>query len=225
MAETIIEPIEKYGLRQQARPSVLFSKIGIVGCGTVGQDLAITASKHGIEVIFLELSEPLIHHSLEEIKKELDKQINHWGLTPNEKNIILSRIKGTLDYKDFHDCELVIEAIKSKQRESRLDIRKEVFRNIEKHVSKECIIATNSSTLVITEMSSELQYNERSLSLHISLCCNSEDISVITRVEEFVAIMHSLLTCFSIFLKTSFRISSLDSLCLDFMASMTSSQS
>lgn len=169
MAETIIEPIEKYGLRQQARPKVLFSKIGIVGCGTVGQELAITASKHGIEVIFLELTEQLIHHSLDEIRKELDKEINHWGLTPNEKTIILSRIKGTLSYKDFHDCELVIEAIKSKERETRLDVRKEVFKNIEKHVSKECIIATNSSTLVITEMSSELKHNERCVSFHMSV--------------------------------------------------------
>lgn len=169
MAETIIEPIEKYGLRQQARPTVLFSKIGIVGCGTVGQELAITASKHGIEVIFLELSEKLILHSIDEIRKELDKEINHWGLTPNEKNIILSRIRGTLKYDDFHDCELVIEAIKSKERESRLEIRKEVFKNIEKNVSKECIIATNSSTLVITEMSSELEHNERCVSLHVSV--------------------------------------------------------
>jgi 3-hydroxybutyryl-CoA dehydrogenase len=168
MAEPIVEPIEKYGLRQQARPKVLFSKIGIVGCGSVGQELAITSSKHGIEVVFLELNEELIKHSFVEIGKGLDKEINHWGLTPSEKTAILSRIKGTLVYSDFRDCELVIEAIKSKQRESSLEIRKAVFKNIEKHVSKECIIATNSSTLVVTEMSSELENNERCVSLHIS---------------------------------------------------------
>ncbi len=168
MAEIIIEPIEKYGLSKQARPTVLFSKVGIVGCGTVGQELAITASKHGIEIIFLELSEELILHSLDEISKGLDNEINHWGLTPSEKTAILSRIKGTVDYKDFHDCELVIEAIKSKQREPSLEIRKDVFKKIEKHVSLNCIIATNSSTLVVTEMSSELEHNERCVSLHIS---------------------------------------------------------
>jgi 3-hydroxybutyryl-CoA dehydrogenase len=168
MADIIVEPIEKYGLRQQARPKILFSKIGIVGCGTVGQDLAITVSKHGIEVIFLELSEELIKHSLDEMCKALDNEINHWGLTPSEKTSILSRIKGTLSYEDFHDCEMVIEAIKSKQKESSLEIRKSVFKNIEKVVSKECIIATNSSTLVVTELSSELQNNERCVSFHIS---------------------------------------------------------
>jgi 3-hydroxybutyryl-CoA dehydrogenase len=168
MAELIIEPIEKYGLSKKDRPKVLFSKIGIVGCGTVGQGLTITASKHGIEVIFLELSDELIQHSVNEIKKQLDDEINHWGLTPSEKTAILSRIKGTVKYEDFSDCELVIEAIKSTSKESSLDVRKQVFKNIEKYVSKECIIATNSSTLVVTEMSSELEHNDRCVSLHIS---------------------------------------------------------
>ena len=114
MAE-IIEPIEKYGLSKHSRAKVLFSKIGIVGCGSVGQELVITASKHGIEVTFLELSEQLISHSLDEIRKQLDHEINHWGLTPGEKNAIMSRIRGTLSYHDFSECELVIEAIKSTQ--------------------------------------------------------------------------------------------------------------
>ncbi len=164
----IVEPIEKYGLSKESRPKVLFSKIGIVGCGTVGQELAITASKHGIEVTFLELTEELVGHSFEEIKKQLDNEINHWGLTPGEKNAILSRIRGTLSYSDFRDCELVIEAIKSKQGQSSFDLRKEVFLNIEREVGPECIIATNSSTLVVTELSSELRHKERCVSLHIS---------------------------------------------------------
>jgi 3-hydroxybutyryl-CoA dehydrogenase len=168
MAEMIIEPIEKYGLSKKDRPKVLFSRIGIVGCGSVGQGLTITASKHGIEVIFLELNDELIQHSFSEIKRQLDDEINHWGLTPSEKTAILSRIKGTLKYEDFMDCELVVEAIKSTSKESTLGVRKQVFKNIEKHVSKECIIATNSSTLVVTEMSSELEYNDRCVSLHIS---------------------------------------------------------
>jgi 3-hydroxybutyryl-CoA dehydrogenase len=168
MAELIVEPIEKYGLSKNARPSVLFSRIGVVGCGTVGQELVIMASKHGIEVTFLELSDVVIQHSLEEIRKQLDKEINHWGLTPGEKNAIMSRIKGTTSYSDFAPCELVIEAIKSKQGESSFQLRKEVFKNIEKYVSRDCIIATNSSTLVVTELASELEYGDRCVSLHVS---------------------------------------------------------
>jgi 3-hydroxybutyryl-CoA dehydrogenase len=181
MAEMIVEPIEKYGLSQKDRPKILFSKIGIVGCGSVGQGLAITASKHGIEVIFLDLSEELIKHSIEEIKKQLDDEINHWGLTPSEKTAILSRIKGSLRYEDFADCELVIEAIKSSSKESSLDIRKLVFKNIEKHVSKDCIIATNSVTLVVTEMSAELEHNDRCVSLHISTTAPGASVVEVAR--------------------------------------------
>ncbi len=168
MAEMVTEPIEKYGLNKEMRPKILFSKIGIVGCGSVGQELAITASKHGIEVIFLELDDALVRHSFEEINKGLEHEINHWGLTPGEKSAILSRIKGTTFYRDFHDCELVIETIKAKQGQPSFEMRKEVFLNIEREVSDECIIATNSSTFVITELSSELKHKERCVSLHIS---------------------------------------------------------
>ncbi len=168
MAEMIVEPIEKYGLSKESRPKILFSKIGVVGCGNVGQELAITASKHGIEVIFLELSEELVSHSFEEIRKELDHEINHWGLTPGEKTAILSRIKGTLSYADFRDCELVIETVKSKQGQPSFELRKEVFLKIEQEVSTACIIATNSSTIVVTELSTELKHKERCVSLHIS---------------------------------------------------------
>ncbi len=181
MEDIQIEPIEKYGLSKEARPKVLFSKIGIVGCGTVGQDLAITASKHGLEVIFLEINEEMIKKSLCEIGKELDRQINHWGLTPSDKRAILSRIAGTISYEDFHDRELVIDAVRSKQRESSLSTRKQIFRNIEQHVSKECIIATNSSTLVITEMSSELKHKERCVSLHISTTAPGASVAEVAR--------------------------------------------
>jgi 3-hydroxybutyryl-CoA dehydrogenase len=168
MAEMIVEPIENYGLSKESRPKILFSKIGIVGCGSVGQDLAITAAKHGIEVVFLERNEELIQRSFKEIKRELDHEINHWGLTPGEKTAILSMIRGTLVYTDFHDCELVIETIKMKHGQSGHEMRREVFLNIEKAVRKECIIATNSSTIAVTELSSELKHKERCVSLHIS---------------------------------------------------------
>jgi len=102
-------------------------------------------------------------------------------LTPSDKRAILSRIKGTLSYEDFHDRELVIDAVRSKQRESSLRIRKQIFRNIEQHVSKDCIIATNSSTLVITEMSSELKYKERCVSLHISTTAPGASVVEVAR--------------------------------------------
>jgi 3-hydroxybutyryl-CoA dehydrogenase len=163
-----IEPIEQYGLSQKDRPKTLFSKVGIVGCGSVGQAIARIISCRGIEVVFIELSETLIKQAIDSIGCQLDRMIQRWGMTPGEKRSIMSRIRGTLDYEDLADCDLVIEAILSKTRESSVGVRKEVFRRIEKYVTPESIIATNSTTIVITELSSELEHKERCVSLHFS---------------------------------------------------------
>jgi 3-hydroxybutyryl-CoA dehydrogenase len=162
------EPIEQYGLSRKNRPKTLFSKVGIVGCGSVGQAIARILSCRGIEVVFIELSESLIEQGIESIECQLDRMIQRWGMTPGEKRSIMSRIHGTLDYDELADCDLVIEAILSKTRETSVGVRKEVFRRIEKFVKPDAIIATNSTTIVITELSSELEHKERCVSLHFS---------------------------------------------------------
>jgi 3-hydroxybutyryl-CoA dehydrogenase len=166
MAEVLIENIEDYGLSKKDRPKTLFSKVGIVGCGSVGQSIALLISQKELEVIFIELSEEKISHALVMIEKDLDNMIEHWGMTPGEKRAILSRIKGYIGYEHLKGCDLVIETIKSKTREQRVICRKEVFKNIEKYVAPDTIIATNSSTIVVTEISSELEHKERCVSLH-----------------------------------------------------------
>jgi len=166
MAKLVTEPIEEFGLSKKSRPKTLFSKVGIVGCGTVGQNIARMISGHGIEVVFVEISEAKINQAINDIGKELDNQISHWGMTPGDKRAILSRIKGSTDYDILSGCELVVEAILSNNRELSVDIRKGVFKKIEQHVDENTIIATNSTTLVITELSSELQHKYRCVSLH-----------------------------------------------------------
>jgi 3-hydroxybutyryl-CoA dehydrogenase len=166
MAEPIVESLANYGLSSTAKPKMLFSKVGIIGCGSVGQNIARMISGYGIEVVFIELSDEKIKQAIEGIERELDNMIDHWGMTPGEKRAILSRISGHLDYDCLNGCDLVIESIRSQTREKRIECRKEVFRNIEKHVDKDCIIATNSTTIVITELSSELEYKHRCVSLH-----------------------------------------------------------
>ena len=181
MAKANIEPIEGYGLSKKDRPKTLFSKVGIVGCGTVGQAIARIISCRGIEVVFIELSEDLIRQANDSIGCQLDRMIQRWGMTPGEKRSILSKIRGTLDYEELSDCDLVIEAVLSKSREDSVGMRKDVFRKIEKHVSPEAIIATNSTTLVITELSSELENKERCVSLHFSTTSPDSGILEVAR--------------------------------------------
>lgn len=165
--EEVIEPIEDYALKKERMHSQsTFHKIGLVGCGQVGQSIARMISSHGLDVVFVEVSEEKIEQAYRELSRELDKMIERWGMTESEKRAILSRIKGSVSSEVLHGCELVIEAVKSKTRENSVELRKHLFKNIEENVSVDTIIATNSSTLVITELSSELKYPERCVSFH-----------------------------------------------------------
>lgn len=165
-SEVIYEPIEEFGLSEKSKNKTLFSKIGVVGCGLVGQNIARVASFYGIEVVFIEVSEEKIREAYKNIEKVLDERIEHWGITLGEKRAILSRIKGTLDYQDLKGCDFVIEAIRAVDRGGKIKERKEIFRKIEEVVDSECIIATHSTTIVITELSSDLKYRDRCISLH-----------------------------------------------------------
>lgn len=181
MSDILTEPIEKYALSKNARPHMKFSKVGIVGCGSTGQRIALMIAGRGIEVVFLEISQAKIDEAYEELEEQLNEKINHWGLTENEKKLILSGMKGTMDYADFADCDIVIEAILSKTREFSRDIRQGVFKNIEKYVKPDAIIATNSTSSVITELAADLKYKDRCVSLHFSTTAPDATIVEIVR--------------------------------------------
>jgi 3-hydroxybutyryl-CoA dehydrogenase len=161
-----IEKLEDYGLAKDTKPKTLFSLVGIVGAGSVGQNIARMVSSKGLDVIFLELSQAKIDQAYLELNRELDRMIERWGMTNSEKLGILSRIKGTTDYKRFKGCDIVIEAIKSSTREHSHDLRMSILKKIEENVDKETIIATNSSTQVITELTADLVYKDRCVSFH-----------------------------------------------------------
>jgi 3-hydroxybutyryl-CoA dehydrogenase len=168
MAEIVVEPIEKYGLNTQKQVKTLFSRIGVVGCGKEGQSIARIAAWHGLEVVFVELSHDKIDSAIDNIGRELDNRIENWGLTQSEKRAIMGRIRGSLDYKDLDGCDFVIEAIRSDDNTGirSLDSRKQVFRDVEAIVGRDTIIATNATTIVISELAAELQYPDRCVSLH-----------------------------------------------------------
>ncbi len=166
MSNFEIESIEQYGLSQKNRSKNKFSKIGIVGCGVVGRTISLITSQSGMDVVFIESNELRIQYAFSEMEKELSKQIDHWGMTSGEKKLILSRIKGSIYYADLQGCDFVIECIRSKSSDKLLDQRKSIFKNIEDNVSDSCIIATNSTAAIITELSAILKHCDRSIGIH-----------------------------------------------------------
>jgi len=168
MAEQIVEQIENFGLSQKDRKRKMFSKIGVVGCGKEGQNIVGITASAGLDVVFIELSQEKIDSAFEKISKNLDNKIENWGLTAAEKKGVLNRIVGSTEYTDLSDCDFVIECTRydDETGERNTRHRKEVFRELDKVLTDDAIIATNASTVIITELASELRNKERCVSLH-----------------------------------------------------------
>ena len=161
MAE-IIEPIEEFGLSSKHKKRSLFSKIGVVGCGRDGRHIVSLTALSGMEVVFIEISQERIDEALKDIGNGLDTKIENWGLTQG--------IKGSLDYNDLKGCDFVIECIRYEANGERsTELRKEVFRNLELVLEPNAIIATNATTVIISELAADLKHKERCISLHFPI--------------------------------------------------------
>jgi len=154
------ESLADYGLRKKVKESGQgqLKLVGIIGGGSMGREIIQIVSQRGINVVFIDLTQELIESILKDIDAALSEMINKWGLTQSEKRAIMSRIKGSTDYKEIKDCELVIESINVKQRGSSVEARKEVFRKIEEVVSPSAVIASNNSSLMISDLASSLKH-------------------------------------------------------------------
>ena len=161
------ESLEDYSISKTIKQkSTVLKKIGIVGCGSMGQDIAMLASSNGIDVAFVDVSEERVEEIYIEMGAKLDRIISRWGLTKGEKRAILSRIKGSADYSILKGCSIVIESVITNNMKDIVEAKQDVFRNIEKVVSRDAIIATNSSTIVISELATALKYRDRALAIH-----------------------------------------------------------
>jgi 3-hydroxybutyryl-CoA dehydrogenase len=160
------ELLEDYALTRKIQKKGSIQKVGIIGCGQMGQEICRIVSKFGMDVVFMDISEEKVKLIYEKIIQQLDDEVNQWGLTEGDKKAIMSRIKGTTDYNDLANCDLVLESVNSKNPGSNLDLRKDVFRRIESVVGPDAIITSNNSTLMISEIACVLDKPERAIGLH-----------------------------------------------------------
>ncbi|HOI32529.1 MAG: 3-hydroxyacyl-CoA dehydrogenase NAD-binding domain-containing protein [Bacteroidales bacterium] len=163
------ETLADFSLGRSIQPRGMIQKVGVIGCGAVGQEITRAISQYGIDIVFLDLDEDRIKLIFSQIEDQLDDVINHWGLTPGEKRAILSRIKGTTDYNDLADCDIVIESISSRKRGTSIEERKEIFKKVEAVVREDAIISSNIATLMISDLAAVLQHPERAIGIHFIL--------------------------------------------------------
>lgn len=160
------ERLEDFSLSKTMLNKGALQKVGIIGCGSMGQEIAKNISQHGFDVVFIDLDEKHVAESTSSIAQLLDDEITRWGMTAGEKRLILSRIKGSTDYQDLADCDIVLETINSKKPGTSVEMRKEIFRKIEKVVRRDTVIASNTAVLMISDISSGLEYPDRAVGLH-----------------------------------------------------------
>ena len=157
------ESLEKFALSEKIVRQGLIHKVGLIGCGESGQEVARIVSQAGIDLVFIEVSEQRVIEAEKQISLKLDEIINRWGLTHNDKRIILSRIVGSTDYNLIRDSDLVIETISSN---NPLQDRLELFRRIEDYVSPHTPITSSVSTLMITDIAAGMKHPERALAVN-----------------------------------------------------------
>ena len=114
-----------------------------------------------VPVVITDVSQERIDKGISYIINELDKLVEKGRLSTDDRNRYAGNISGSLDYAAFSDCDWVIEAVFEE-----LKIKQDVFAELEKHVSENCILATNTSSLSVEQIASKLQKPERVVGFH-----------------------------------------------------------
>ncbi|MEY3424991.1 MAG: hypothetical protein RL679_349 [Bacteroidota bacterium] len=136
-------------------------EIGILGAGTMGAGIAQVAAQNGCEVVLVDQSQEMLTKAEISLDKVLSRLVEKGTLTEDEKINIQGRISYSTDIHDFKFAKLVIEAIVEK-----LDVKHKVFADLEKIVSNECVLASNTSSLSIASIGSVLTNPSRVIGIH-----------------------------------------------------------
>jgi 3-hydroxybutyryl-CoA dehydrogenase len=136
-------------------------KIGIIGSGTMGSGIAQVAATSGCAVKLYDTNKQALEKSRVALEKVLSRLIEKEKINKEEKSRIQSNIIYVENLKELSDSNLTIEAIIEN-----LEIKKSLFSELENYVSKDCIIATNTSSLSIASIASSLKYAERCIGIH-----------------------------------------------------------
>ena len=139
----------------------MIKKVGIVGCGAMGTGITQVVLEAGYAVVVREIEAPLLDKGMAVIKKGLERSVEKGGLTSSSKEEALARFSGTLIMEDLKGCDLIIEAVFED-----IQVKKELFKSLDRICPKETILASNTSSLSITEMVSDTKRQERILGLH-----------------------------------------------------------
>ncbi|OQQ35946.1 3-hydroxyacyl-CoA dehydrogenase NAD-binding domain-containing protein [Prescottella equi] len=138
------------------------SGVGIVGAGLMASQLAMLFVKQlKVPVILTDIDQERIDKGVGYVHGEIDKLLAKGRLSPDGANRLKALVTGSLDKAAFANTDFVIEAVFEN-----MDVKKKVFAELEEHISPETVLATNTSSLSITEMAADLKHPERVVGFH-----------------------------------------------------------
>jgi 3-hydroxybutyryl-CoA dehydrogenase len=136
-------------------------KIGVVGAGTMGNGIAQVAALIGCEVIMRDVEERFVQNGLKNIDRFLSKSVEKGKMTEDQKQGVLGRIKGTTSMADLAEVDFVIEAVIED-----MNLKRSVFKDLDGICRADVILATNTSSMSITEIAVATQRPEKVVGMH-----------------------------------------------------------
>jgi len=148
------------GLPPGTKPRAV-ERAGIIGCGTMGAGIAVCFANAGIPVTVLDVGREALDRGLGMIDGLYESRVKRGRITAEEKAKRLELIRGTLDYADLRDADVIIEAVLE-----RMDLKKQVFSQLDAIAKPGAVLATNTSTLDIDEIASAVGRPEDVIGMH-----------------------------------------------------------
>ena len=136
-------------------------KVGVLGCGLMGSGIAQVAATAGYTTVVRDVAEEFLKKGMAGIDKSLSKFVEKGTLTAQQQTQSIGRLKTTTKFEELADCDIVIEAITEN-----LDTKRETFAALDKIVKPAAIFASNTSSLVITEMMTATKRVDRFIGMH-----------------------------------------------------------
>jgi 3-hydroxybutyryl-CoA dehydrogenase len=135
--------------------------VGVVGCGTMGSGICEVSARAGLDVVFHEMSEEAVAAGRERIERSLARAVERGKMERSEGDAILGRISATTTLQDLSGCDIVFEAVPEY-----LDLKREIFGELDKIVPPETILATNTSSLPVIDMAVTTSRPDRVIGFH-----------------------------------------------------------
>jgi 3-hydroxybutyryl-CoA dehydrogenase len=135
--------------------------IGVIGAGTMGNGIAQVCAVAGLKVVMIDVSDAAIARGLATLGGSLERLVKKDKLSATDRDAALARVQGSTRYEDLHGAQLVIEAATEN-----LELKLRILRQIDALVGPETVIATNTSSLSITQLAAVVSQPERVIGMH-----------------------------------------------------------